>query len=174
MNRFHGVSFLAGFALMGLCAGICLDLTNADWQRTVENHKKLERTLMDRIELRDQQDMELRSSVQADAQVKTVLIEDAHAGAIRAAWTIPGRVLPHTDDGRAIAYYTYLDSTGHIDGWRRASRDEAPNVLDVTLSFPLPLAVSAGTAAPFQPNCTGAITTQQLLEAWKALHGARP
>lgn len=172
MKRFHGVSFLAGFALMGLFAGIALDLIDSGWQRTIESHKKLERTLMDRIELRDQQDMALRSSVQADAQVKTILIEDAHAGALRAAWTVPGRVVPHTDDGRAGAYYGYLDATGHIDGWRSASRDEAPNVLDVTLSGPFP-GPPSDLGTPPCPAGGFAVPPQQLIDILKAARGAR-
>lgn len=167
MKRFHGVSFLAGLALMALVAGIGMDVINSGWQETVANHKKLERTLMDRIELRDQQDM---AAARETATVKTVLIEDAHVGAMRAAWTVPGRVVPHTDDGRLGAYYTYLDSAGHIDGWRGAARDEAPNVLDVTMGSAVPPA----PAAPIDSTGNSAALAQHLMEILKAARGARP
>lgn len=174
MNRFNLQSFsqgvLAGAVFVAILAALSIRQSQAGWQRTIENHKKLERILMDRIELRDQQDT---ARAHETATVKTVLLEDAHQGVNRAAWTIPGRVVPATDDGRLGAYYGYLDSTGHLDGWHSAARDEAPNVLPATLAPTLPPPAMSGASSPC-PAGGFALSPQQIMEVLKAAKGARP
>lgn len=158
MKRFHGVSFLLGFALAGLCAGVALDVINTGWISTIENHKKLERTLMDRIELRDQQDT-------ANAGVKTLLIDRTNP--LHTAWVIPGHVVPHSSDGHLGMVYAYLQmnsSVTDVSEWYAAYRDEAPNILSVvdTAFPPVPVLPAANDPAA---------NAQRLLEILKAAKG---
>jgi len=118
------VGFLAGMVLMGGLGMLGFDVANDGWKTTVENHKKLERTLMDRIELRDKQDT-------ANAGVRTVLV-DVSVRPAAAVWVLPGRVVPRTTDGHLGAYFAWLEADGTLGVLYQAERDTAPTVLPAT------------------------------------------